>query len=1156
MNKKNLRYDSKYLHLSQTYLTMKLTVTLFFASIMVSLGNVNAQRISLDQKEARLKRVLMEISKQSGYTFIYNEKELASVRPVSIKVKDKTITETLDVLFQGESLQYQLKGKSIAIERKKSSSAEPMAKPIEIRQQRTVTGRVTNEKGEPIPGVTVLVKGGTGGTNTNQDGWYSLEISDTNSTLTFRSVGFLQQEVPVSGKTEVSVVLLSQLSNLDEVVVVGYGVQKKSVVTAAISRISADDLKNTSPVRIDNALKGMVSGVTVTQSSGQPGEGSKVRIRGIGTINNSDPLYIVDGMPIDGGIDYLNPSDISSIEVLKDAASGAVYGARAANGVVLVTTKNGTLGKTRVDYSFSQGYQNRWQQRDVLNATEYAILMNEGLLNSGQNVRYPDPYSYGKGIDWQDLVFNKNAPVSNHQLSISGASEKVNYFLSAGYYDQEGIVGGNWNRSNYNRMSLRSNMIFNLLDNQERNFLHKFSLGVNASYSRTKSMGISTNSEYGSPLGSAIAFSPLLSVYEKDPAAALARHPYAVKDPNTGEVYTIAGADYNEITNPLAQLALPGDKGNADKFISNFWTELYLWDNLKLRSSFGTDLAFWGNDGWSPKYYLGQSNYREESRVWSEMNRGLVWQLENVLSYEKSFLDKHNLQVLVGQSAKKNTGRNLGGANRHLVEEDGSKANINFTTGTAANGDMSVYGGAYSPRTLASIFSRLSYNYDERYMFQATIRRDGSSNFGANNRYATFPSFSAGWNITNEQFMEGRPEWLSAMKLRGSWGKNGNESIGAFGYVALTSSGNNYVFGTGDGTIHVGTKPSGLANPDLRWEESVQTDIGLDFSFFRNSLDFSVDYFYKKTNGMLMTMSIPSYVGEAKPIGNVGEMENKGVEFETMYRFRTGDWGVRLGANASYIKNNMLRLGNEEGFANYDYYQNVGTISRAENGFPFPYFYGYQANGIFQNWDEIHNHVGSEGDMIQPKAVPGDVRFVDLNGDGVISDADRTIIGNGNPKWTFGFNTNITWKNFDFSFMLQGTLGNDIYDATRRTDIAYINLPSYMLNRWTGEGTSNEIPRFSFTDENGNWLSSSLYVKDGSYMRLKNMVLGYTLPNHLTSKYFVSNLRIFASAENLLTLTRYEGLDPEISAGGTSLGIDRGIYPQARVFSFGLNVSF
>ncbi len=1156
MNIKKLRYDCKYLPLSQAYLTMKLTVALFFASIMVSLGNVNAQRISLDQHGVQLKKVLMEISKQSGYTFIYDERELANARPVSIQIKNKTVTETLDALFEGKPLRYQLRGKSIAIERKQDISLESKGKSVEVVQQHTVKGQVTNEKGEALAGTTVLIKGETAGTNTDQDGWYTLQISNPNSILIFRSLGYATQEISVQGKTELSVVLQTLQSGLDEVVVVGYGVQKKSVITAAISRVTAEDLKNTSPIRIDNALKGMVSGVMVTQSSGQPGEGSKVRIRGIGTINNSDPLYIVDGMPIEGGIDYLNPNDISSIEVLKDAASGAVYGARAANGVILVTTKNGTLGKTQVNYSFSKGSQNRWRKRDVLNATEYAILINEGLLNSGQNIRYADPYSYGKGTDWQDLVFNKNAPVSNHQLSISGASEKVNYFLSAGYYDQEGIVGGNWDRSNYNRMSLRSNTIFNLLDDQKRNYLHKFSLGVNASYSRIKSKGIGTNSEYGSPLGSALAFSPLLGAYEEDPAAALAQHPFAVKDPKTGQVYTIAGSDYNEITNPLAQLALPGDKGNADKFISNFWAELSLWDNLKFKSSFGTDLAFWGNDGWTPKYYLGQSNYRDESSVWSSMNRSIVWQLENVLSYEKNFLDNHNIQVLVGQSAKKSSGRNLGGANRYMIEEDGQKANINFTTGTAANGDMSIYGGAFSPHTLASLFSRISYNYDERYMFQATIRRDGSSNFGPNNRYATFPSFSVGWNVTNEQFMDNRPSWLSFMKLRTSWGKNGNESIGGFGYVALTASGNNYVFGTGDGVIAVGTKPSGLANPDLEWEESIQTDVGLDVELFNHSLSLSMDYFYKKTDGMLMTMSIPSYVGEAKPTGNVGEMENKGVEFEATYRVKAGEWSFRLGANASYIKNNMLRLGNEEGFANYDYYQNVGTISRAENGYPFPYFYGYRANGLFQNWDEINSYVNSNGDLIQPKAVPGDVRFVDIDGNGAISDDDRTMIGNGNPDWTFGFNANIAWKNFDFSFMLQGTVGNDIYDATRRTDISYINLPSYMLNRWTGEGTSNTIPRFAFTDANGNWLSSTLFVKDGSYMRVKNMVLGYTLPNQLTTKYFVSNLRIFASAENLLTFTKYEGLDPEISSGGTSLGIDRGIYPQARVYSFGLNLSF
>ncbi|MFD1630306.1 TonB-dependent receptor [Pseudopedobacter beijingensis] len=1098
----------------------------------------------------------MEISKQSGYTFIYDEKDLTDIRSISIQMKDKTVAEALDVLFEGQPLQYQVRGKSIAITYKALLPSQNLKQPLKSEQGNLIRGRVTDEKGEPLAGVAVLIKGTTIGTNTDQDGSYTIVSPTPGNILIFRLVGHITQEVSIEEKTDISIVLKVMESRLDEIVVIGYGTQKKSVVTAAISRVSADDIKNTAPVRVDNVLKGLASGIIVTQSSGQPGEGSKVRIRGIGTINNSDPLYIIDGMPIEGGIDYLNPSDISSIEVLKDAASGAVYGARAANGVILVTTKNGTVGKTQVNYNFSMGYQNPWKKRDVLNATEYAIIMNEGLLNSGQNIRYPDPYSYGNGTDWQDLVFNKNAPVSNHQLSVSGANEKVNYFISAGYFDQEGIVGGNWDRSNYNRMTLRSNTLFYLLDNKERNYLNKFTLGVNVSYARTKSIGIATNSEYGSPLGSAIVFSPLLGAYEENPDAALAQHPYAVKDPKTGQVYTIAGSDYNEITNPLAQLALPGEKGNSDKFISNFWAELGLWDNLKIKSSFGTDLAFWGNDGWTPKYYLGQSRYADHSSVWSSMNRSIVWQLENVLSYEKSFLDKHNIQVLIGQSAKKTTGRNIGGANRDLIEENGNKANINFATGTAANGDQSVYGGAFNPHTLASLFSRISYNFNERYIFQATIRRDGSSNFGTNNRYAIFPSLSAGWNITNEQFMDERPDWLSFLKLRTSWGKNGNESIGAFRYIALTSSGNNYPFGKGDGVLYTGTKPSGLANPDLKWEESVQTDVGLDFGFFHNALNFTVDYFYKKTNGMLMTMSIPSYVGEAKPIGNVGEMDNKGVEFETTYRFNTGKWGFRLGANASYIKNKMLRLGNEEGFSNYDYYQNVGTISRAENGYPFPYFYGYQANGIFQNWDEINNYVNKEGKVIQPKAVPGDVRFIDINGDGKISDDDRTIIGNGNPDWTFGFNTNITWKGFDLSFMLQGTIGNDIYDATRRTDISYINLPSYMLNRWTGEGTSNTIPRFSFTDENGNWLSSSLFVKDGSYMRLKNLVLGYSLPNHLTRKYFVSNLRIFASAENLLTLTKYEGLDPEISSGGTSLGIDRGIYPQARTYSFGLNISF
>ena len=1024
-------------------------------------------------------------------------------------------------------------------------------------QQYTVTGKVTSaEDGNSLPGVSIAVKGTTIGTITDINGSYSLNIKEKNTTLVFAFVGMTSQEIPVNGRNKIDVTLSSEVQGVNEVVVVGYGVQKKSVVTASIAQVSSDDLKNVAPVRVDNALKGLASGVTVTSSSGQPGAAAQIRIRGVGTIHNSDPLYIVDGMPIDGGIDYLNPSDILSVEILKDAASGAVYGARAANGVILITTKGGSKDKVKVSYDFSQGYQSPWRKRDVLNATEYAVMMNEAYLISGKAAPYADPYSYGVGTDWQDKVFDYNAPVENHQLSISGGNEKVTYYLSAGYYKQDGIVGGNWNRSNYDRFSIRSNTTYNILDISDRNFLNKFTAGINAAYTRTNSTGITTNSEYGSVLGSAVDFSPLLGVYEKDQAAALAAHPYAVRDPKNDSIYTIAGANYNEITNPLAQLALPGEKGNSDKFVSTFWGELTLWDNLKFKSSFGTDLSFWGADGWSPRYYLGQSSYANESKVWSSMNRSFVWQIENVLSYEKKFLEKHSIQAIIGQSAKETTGRYLGGSNKYMVEEDADKANIDFTTGTATAGDQTVYGSAYSPYTMASLFGRLSYNYGEKYMFQATVRDDGSSNFGPGKRYGIFPSISVGWNITNEGFMEKRPDWLSTIKLRASWGKNGNESIGAFGYVALTSSGNNYVFGSGNGTIYNGTKPSGLINPDLHWEESAQTDVGLDFGFLDHALTFTVDYYDKETNGMLMTMTVPSYVGDSKPTGNVGNMKNWGVEFETSYKFKISDLNFKISGNASYLKNDLTNLGNSDGFANYDYYQNVGTISRAQNGYPFPFFYGLKTDGIFQTQADVNAYVNDKGTLIQPKALPGDVRFVDVNKDGLISDLDRTMIGKGMPDWTYGMNVNVEWKGIDFSVMLQGTVGNDIYDATRRTDIAYINLPKYMLNRWTGPGTSNKIPRFTFTDSNNNWLSSDLFVKNGNYMRVKNVILGYTLPSRLTRKVFISNLRLYVSAENLLTFTKYEGFDPEISSGGTSLGIDRGVYPQARTYTFGVNLSF
>lgn len=1024
-----------------------------------------------------------------------------------------------------------------------------------LRVEGTVT---SSDDNLGIPGVAVLIKGTTTGVSTDMDGRYELTVP-AGSVLVFSCIGMVSEERTVTEAGELNVVLNPDTQELSEIVVIGYGTQKKSVVTASIAKISADDLASTAPVRMDNALKGLASGVTVTSSSGQPGAAAQIRVRGIGTINNSDPLYIVDGMPIEGGLDYLNPSDIASIEVLKDAASGAVYGARAANGVILVTTKTGKEGKTRVNYDFSYGWQRPWTERKVLNATEYAIMMNEGAINSGQAPRYNDPYSYGIGTNWQKETFNYDAPVMNHQISVSGASEKVNYMFSLGYYTQEGIVGGNYDRSNYERLTMRSNTSYTIFDDtQKRNWLNQLKITANLSYARIKSTGIETNSSYGSPLGSALALSPILGVYVEGEAAEEQLKYYEnfdgftpMYDPRNGKLYMLAGADYNEMVNPLASLSLPGNKNWSHKFVANFSAELNIWDNLKFKTSYGADLSFWGYDGYTKLYYLTANNKATQSNAFSNKNDGTVWQIENVLMYDKT-LGRHSFSVLLGQSAKKSTGSYLGGNRYDIINYD--RPYIDASNGLQEDGKMGVYGGPNAAATLASLFARASYNFDERYMVQVTVRRDGSSRFGSNNHYAVFPSFSLGWNLTNEKFLERRPSWWTSAKARFSWGKNGNENIGNFQYTVLTATGNNYIFGSGENMVN-GVKAAGLANPDLKWEESEQLDAGLDLGFLNNSLTFTVDYYKKKTNGMLMTMNIPSYVGESKPLGNVGKMENSGVEFEALYKFHVRDWNFRIGGNFTYLKNKLIEYGNDTGWANLDSFQGIGSITRAQNGMPFPYFYGYKTDGIFQNMEEIAAYTDKNGNMIQPNAKPGDVRFVDVYEDGVIDDKDRTDIGKGMPDWTYGINLNVAWKGIDLSMMWQGMIGNDVFDATRRVDITASNLPSWMLGRWTGEGTSDRYPRFVLGD-NVNWQASDLYVYDGSYLRLKNIQIGYTLPSNLVKKVFLSSLRIYVAAENLLTFTKYHGFDPEISSGGTSLGIDRGVYPQAKTWTVGVNLAF
>ena len=1046
-------------------------------------------------------------------------------------------------------------------------------------QTMVVNGVVVDEMGEPVIGANAYVKGTTIGAITDIDGNFSLTGVPVGATIGFSFVGYIPQELPA--RMKMNVVLVEDKKLLEDVVVVGYGVQKKSVVTAAIAKVSSEDLEGKAPVRIDTALKGLAAGVNVTANSGQPGESSRVRVRGTGSYNASDPLYIVDGIPLEGGLDIVNPNDIESIEVLKDAASGAIYGARAANGVIIVTTKKGKQGKAQINYNASWGWQTAWKHRDVTNATEYAVLQNEKYVNAGMDPLYADPYNLtdamgnaiplNGGTDWQSLVFNDNAPIVNHDVSVSGANDRMNYYVSLGYFSQEGIVGGNYGQSNYDRLTLRSNSNYTLIDaTKERNFLNKLDLSVNLSYLRTHSTGISTNSEFGSVLGSALYMSPILTPTVSGAYAEKMRSNYSEFDlpaDENGNLYSIPnyGGTYQEMNNPLAMMvAQTPTKNWSHKFVPHFNVTLGLWDNLKYSFSYSADLSFWGYDGAVKSlYYLSGNNNTDHTSATQFSAKSDHWQIENVISYDKE-LGRHSFNIVLGQSAYKSKGAEIGGSRWNLVNIN--KPSINYATGnvefskdadgniTGATVEHSVWGGPYTEHTLSSLFARGSYNYDERYMFQFTLRRDGSSRFGSNNKYGVFPSFSLGWNFVREPFFN-MPEWVTIGKLRYSWGKNGYENIGDFTYTTLTSMGNNVLFGR-IATKQNGSKANRIANPDLKWEESEQHDLGIDLGFMKDALTLSVDYFIKKTNGMILAMPIPSYVGETKPLGNVGDMENKGVEIELGWKGHISDFHYSLKGNVSYVKNTLKNLGNTEGFLNFDGIQGIaGGGTRAENGQPFPFFYGYKTDGVFQNMDEVRAYTNADGQLIQPKAVPGDVRFVDVNGDGQITTDDRTNIGNGTPDWTFGFNANADWKGFDFNIFLQGVQGSDVFDATYRSDVFSGNYPKWMLNRWTGEGTSDKYPRLSLQDET-NWQVSDLYVCDGSYLRIKNMSLGYTLPAKLTRRAFIERFRIYGMVENLVTWTKYWGFDPEIASGGTSLGIDRGVYPQARTWTVGFNIAF
>lgn len=1014
-------------------------------------------------------------------------------------------------------------------------------------QDLNVRGKIVDEVGLPMPGVTVSVKGTTNATSSDFDGNYQI-TAGSNSTLTYSFIGYMLGEEAVNGRTTINYTLKPDTEDLDEVVVVGYGTQKKSVVTGAISSVKAKDLENLPITRIEQSLQGRASGVFIASNAGQPGTNSTIRVRGITSMNNNEPLWVIDGVIVDaGGIGFLNQSDIESIEVLKDAASQAIYGSRSATGVILVTTKKGKSGKMSVTYNGYTGTSGPARKLDLLNAEQYATLRNEMSVNGGGEPIFVDPSSLGKGTDWQEAIFNDNAFRQGHELSFSGGNDISNFYVSFGLQDQEGIVMSQI--SKYTRRNIRINSTHKITK--------KITFGQTLGYSNEKNVGLgNTNNEFGGPLASAINLDPITPLIVTDPVIqnqSPYTNPNVVRDAN-GNPYGISPIVQQEMTNPLAyaQTRL-GNYGWSDNFVGNAYVELEIIDGLKFRSTLGGKLAYWGSYSFTPEYYLNSNSANTRNSVYQETQRGFGWNIENTINYKKIFR-KHNVDVLLGQgSYVSGINRGNGITKFNIAADNWHEASINHEA-TAAN--TVAWGSEGTHHILTSLFARINYDYDEKYLFTGIVRRDGSSKFGSNNKYGIFPSFSLGWVASKEAFWK-ENKVINTLKFRGGYGITGSDAMGDWLFVSSIGSGRNYTLGT-QGNVVAGFSPNAPSNPDLKWEETTQTNIGFDATLF-NDFTLSFDVFNKQTNGILKSFPIPGYVGaEGNPTANVGDMSNTGFDVAFGYRKKLGDFEFSVNGNFSMIKNEVNYLAPGIEYEDGPTIQSTAfnTIIRTQPGQPVNSFYGFRTDGIFQNQAEIDAYVDANGNQIQPDAVPGDFRWKDLDGDGNIDGDDRDFIGNPLPDITYGITINLKYKDFDLLAFGQGVAGNQIYQGLRRLDMPNSNWQSNALNRWTGEGTSNSYPRLTSDDsKNQNFTKpSDFYLQDGDYFRIKTIQLGYSLPTKIIEKIGLQRTRIYVTGENLFTFTKYTGYDPEI--GGGVMGIDRGYYPQAKTYMFGVNLQF
>lgn len=1037
---------------------------------------------------------------------------------------------------------------------------------ITFAQANKISGTVIDANDQfPIPGVTVVIKGSTTGTITDINGIYEISANQ-GDIIVFSFVGMETQEIAVGESTTIDVKLGTSTVALDELVVVGYGVQKKSLVTGAISQVSSDDIEKSTVTRVEQAIQGKAPGVFVAQNSGEPGGGLSIKIRGTSSDGANDPIYLVDGVRT-GGLEHLNPSDIESMEVLKDAASCAIYGAEGGNGVVLITTKKGKKGVSKVDYKYSYSLQSAVNLPSVMNAQEYKNYFLEATrYENKKDSSFFIDLPTDNGTNWLDEVFGV-APMQEHQISFSGGSEKTTYYLSSGILDQDGIVGGS--KNNMKRYTFRSNVETDVKD--------WLKVGINASYSHTSKKPLDATNQYGGIVTTAMRYDPTLPVYYSDTADLnpIYKNPEAykalVKNEN-GQPYTLSELTAGEMWNPMAKIAYTEREQVQDKILGDIHADIQPVEWAKLTSRVYVDYAYQTENNFNGRTMYGigdkvpHDTLTNASESW---NRWFRYGVENFATFDYTFGD-HYVQVMTGMSYENYKNIWLSAYGVDIPYGDKYYGYPSLGRDVERDNITSYVDNNWQGIELkASYFGRAMYNYREKYLVQGSLRRDGLSKFGPEKKFGVFPAFSLGWNLHKEDFFApvSAATYMNSMKLRYSWGKNGSaQALGSFPYVTTLDI-VDYVDGTIDGNLLSGKVPGPPGNRGLLWETNVQSNIGADMAFLNNAVTFSVDWFKRTTTDQLADKSDQplsnGLTGAAKV--NDGEIQNKGWEFAVSYRGQVSDFKYNVGFNASYIHNEVTSFGVEEGKEGSNIGQ-LGNISKYEEGEPVWYFYGYQAMGIFQDEQEIEDYTFTDSlgntSMIQKSAIPGDVKWADLNNNGKIDADDRTKIGKPLPDWYFGFNLGFEYKGFDFQAFFQGVTGNQVFWANYRQDNYKTNRVSvWYEERWTGPGTSDKYPRATYADRNKNYQISSLNVHDGNYLRLKNLSVGYTIPKNLTSKVGISKLKVFYTGTNLLTFTKYPGIDPEVGNSRESweasyLGIDNGMYPSTKVHSFGVQVSF